>query len=187
MGLKQAYSLIRQKSRCSVRLRCKTRSKLFFRGVLLQSSVPRFTRTRKCEEQFFTSAAVLLMEVSKTLLCLGIILCTERTRCVQTFSTSRFPSKLFANILGRPLDTLKTSIPAIAYSLQNNLLYVGVSHLDAATFSVGFIPDENAVGCFAAQSADSCRVLGNNAWTKTRHLAVVCANSALLRCLIGTN
>ena len=33
-------------------------------------------------------------------------------------------------------DTLKMSIPAIVYMLQNNLQYVAVSNLEAAVFQV---------------------------------------------------
>lgn len=41
-------------------------------------------------------------------------------------------------IVKHPMDTLKVCVPAIIYTLQNNLLYVAVSNLSAATFMVTF-------------------------------------------------
>ena len=37
-------------------------------------------------------------------------------------------------------DTLKMSVPAIVYMIQNNLQYVAVSNLEAAVFQVLYIP-----------------------------------------------
>lgn len=41
-------------------------------------------------------------------------------------------------IYDQPLDTLKVCLPAMLYTLQNNLFYIAASHLDAATFMVIF-------------------------------------------------
>lgn len=39
-------------------------------------------------------------------------------------------------IIKQPLDTLKVCVPSMVYVVQNNLLYVAASHLDAATYQV---------------------------------------------------
>lgn len=45
-------------------------------------------------------------------------------------------SILRQEILHKPVETLKLAIPSGIYTLQNNLLYVALSNLDAATYQV---------------------------------------------------
>lgn len=39
-------------------------------------------------------------------------------------------------VLGKPWDTLQLSVPSFLYTIQNNLQYVALTNLDAATFQV---------------------------------------------------
>jgi len=41
-------------------------------------------------------------------------------------------------IWNNKLDSLKTGIPALLYTIQNNLIYLAISNLDAAVFQVTF-------------------------------------------------
>lgn len=41
-------------------------------------------------------------------------------------------------ILNKPVELVKLAIPAGIYTLQNNLLYVALSNLDAATYQVTY-------------------------------------------------
>ena len=43
---------------------------------------------------------------------------------------------LRAEILGNHIDTLKCAVPAVAYTIQSNLMFVALARLDAPTFQV---------------------------------------------------
>lgn len=45
-------------------------------------------------------------------------------------------SVLRGEIVNKPVETMKLAIPAGIYTLQNNLLYIALSNLDAATYQV---------------------------------------------------
>ncbi|KAK3103338.1 hypothetical protein FSP39_018602 [Pinctada imbricata] len=80
---------------------------------------------------FMSTTAVIMSEVLKVIACLVIILHQEG-------SISKWLKHLHENIIQQPLDCLKISVPSILYMLQNNLLFVAVSNLDAAVFQVTY-------------------------------------------------
>lgn len=47
-----------------------------------------------------------------------------------------FTKVIRQEIINSPMDCLKLAIPAGLYTLQNNLLFLALSHLDAATYQV---------------------------------------------------
>ena len=47
-------------------------------------------------------------------------------------------SHMHDEIIKKPIETLKVAVPAFIYTLQNNLLYIAVSNLPAATFQGKF-------------------------------------------------
>lgn len=80
---------------------------------------------------YYFSTAVASMEVLKFLTCLLVVLQQQRGlvgwyRCLRD------------EVLSQPLELLKLSVPSLLYTVQNNLLYFALSHLDAATFQVGY-------------------------------------------------
>lgn len=52
------------------------------------------------------------------------------------YSLRALNSILRKEILHKPIETLKLAIPSGIYTLQNNLLYLALSNLDAATYQV---------------------------------------------------
>lgn len=52
------------------------------------------------------------------------------------FSVRALNRVLNEEILNKPMETLKLAIPSGIYTLQNNLLYIALSNLDAATYQV---------------------------------------------------
>lgn len=92
--------------------------------------VMRYTRTRK-GDMYFATTAVVLSEGLKVLTSLMIL-------AVQEGTFIKLMCYLRDNIWRQPLDCLKVSVPAFIYTLQNNLLYIALSNLDAATFQVSY-------------------------------------------------
>lgn len=45
---------------------------------------------------------------------------------------------LYTNIIGDPVTTMKVAVPSLVYVIQNNLQYLAISNLDAATFQVTY-------------------------------------------------
>lgn len=83
-------------------------------------------------DRFFTTSAVIMAEVLKVLTCLLIILLQKRCSLKQTALL------LFDSIVVQYKDTLKLAVPSLIYTLQNNLQYVAISNLPAATFQVTY-------------------------------------------------
>ena len=70
-----------------------------------------------------------MSEVVKLITCLFLVLNDEK-------SFSKFLTSLDTTIVKQPKDTLKVCVPSLVYVIQNNLLYVSASNLDAATYQV---------------------------------------------------
>uniref|UniRef100_A0A915D8V2 UDP-galactose transporter n=1 Tax=Ditylenchus dipsaci TaxID=166011 RepID=A0A915D8V2_9BILA len=79
--------------------------------ILLMS----YTRSRHVSEIYYPSVAVLFTELVKFAICLLMV---------------------FKDFVMRPRDTLKVCIPTMLYVFQNNILYVGASHLSATAFMI---------------------------------------------------
>jgi len=88
----------------------------------------RYVRTT-AGPRFINSTAVINSEIQKTILSILLVINEERN-VVQGFKL------IYTKIICQPYDTFKTGIPALLYTLQNNLLFVAISNLDAATFQV---------------------------------------------------
>ncbi|RHZ78790.1 hypothetical protein Glove_156g11 [Diversispora epigaea] len=93
----------------------------------------RYSRIRQKpgENMYIASTAVYLAEVVKIIACLAVILYQKK-------SVERFWYVVNKEIFGQPRETLKMFIPSALYALQNNLLYVALSNLEAATFQVTY-------------------------------------------------
>nr|CAG4651972.1 EOG090X098P [Triops cancriformis] len=103
---------------------------LTLQNALLGLSM-RYARTRT-GDMFLSSTAVLMSELVKLIACLGLVYREEGN------NVQRWVTALHRTIIQQPLDTLKVCVPSLVYVIQNNLLYVAASHLDAATYQVTY-------------------------------------------------
>ncbi|XP_061654321.1 solute carrier family 35 member A3b isoform X2 [Phyllopteryx taeniolatus] len=93
----------------------------------------RYSRTLKEDgPRYLASSAVVSAEVIK------ILVCTLLVFMENNFYVKAMNQQLKEEIVSKPLETMKLAIPAGIYTLQNNLLYVALSNLDAATYQVTY-------------------------------------------------
>jgi len=104
---------------------------LIFLVVQNSSSVlsMRYSRTLP-GPKFFTSTAVVMCELCKLFFAFLLVFPEDN------FDLRNVLARIRREIFGLPMDTLKLAIPAILYTVQNNLNFIAISHLDAATFQV---------------------------------------------------
>lgn len=78
---------------------------------------------------YFSSTAVFLAEVVKLLVTLVVIF-------FQCGNLREFVLFLINNLLTNPMATIKLSVPSVLYVIQNNLVYIAMTHLESTTFQV---------------------------------------------------
>ncbi|CAL8324511.1 unnamed protein product [Merluccius merluccius] len=83
-------------------------------------------------DRFFATSAVVMAEVLKVTTCLLIILVQKRG------NVKEMVVFLYESIVVQYRDTLKLAVPSLIYTLQNNLQYIAISNLPAATFQVTY-------------------------------------------------
>ncbi|KAK1746955.1 nucleotide-sugar transporter [Skeletonema marinoi] len=92
----------------------------------------RYSRTRHTGdgELYLASTAVFMMEVMKFCLCLGVVF--YQGNC----SVTALRSELYKHVWASPYDLIKLCVPSFLYTIQNNLLYLALTNLDAASYQV---------------------------------------------------
>lgn len=81
---------------------------------------------------YSTTSCVFFMEAVKVLVCLFIVFYEKN------FSVNAFSHTIYTSLFGAPVDTLKMLVPATIYAIQNNLLFIALSNLDAAVYQVTY-------------------------------------------------
>ncbi|KAI6184182.1 putative UDP-galactose translocator [Aphelenchoides bicaudatus] len=93
----------------------------------------RYSRTQVVEgPKYVSSTAVVAAEVVKLFTCIVVLLWNNSWRF------DAFYREIDQDIIQKPYDTLKVGVPALLYVIQNNLLFLALSALDAATYQVTY-------------------------------------------------
>ncbi|XP_071511997.1 UDP-N-acetylglucosamine transporter-like [Diadema antillarum] len=94
----------------------------------------RYSRTvQSGGHRYLSSTAVVLAEGMKICACVFLVFFQEGGRTIEGFL-----KVIKEEIIEKPVDSLKLAIPSGLYTLQNNLLFLALSHLDAATYQVTY-------------------------------------------------
>lgn len=109
----------------------------------------RYSRTKK-GEPYLSSTAIVASEFIKGLICVVLVwfengsstssraaLDGARLICIDC-SFNRMVRKLKEEIYQKPTETAKLAIPSGLYAIQNNLLFIALSYLNAATYQVTY-------------------------------------------------
>lgn len=91
----------------------------------------RYSRTHYEGKVYIASTSVFLAEVLKFVSCLCVVV------YINHFDVPGTMKLLYKEIIVKWWDTSKLAVPCILYTIQNNLLFIALSHLNAATFQVG--------------------------------------------------
>jgi UDP-sugar transporter A1/2/3 len=90
----------------------------------------RYSRTRQNDQEhplYLASTAVFFMEGTKLIICLLVLAVQARGQVL---------TQLRQHVIDSPGEMAKLCIPSLLYTVQNNLLYLALTNLDAATYQV---------------------------------------------------
>lgn len=88
----------------------------------------RYSRTRQ-GPMFIASTAVMMTEILKLIASICFVY-------LEHHNIRACCKDLYNRVIANAMDTFKMLVPSLVYVVQNNLLYVSASHLDAATYQV---------------------------------------------------
>lgn len=95
-------------------------------GLLLASA------SQRQETRYLNSTAVTLSEVIKVVVSVIGIAATER------LMLGGLLRAVYQTLLKEPQQLLKVAVPALLYTIQNNVIYASLAHLDAVTFQITY-------------------------------------------------
>ena len=115
---------------------CQIRN-LVLGGLLLQTTsivlLMRYSKTRLDGghgHKYLASVAVLMAECLKLPFCLAM--------CARVTGLAGFADLIRTEVVANWRDTLKCSVPAVAYTAQSNLLFIALANLDAPIYQVSY-------------------------------------------------
>jgi UDP-galactose transporter len=82
-------------------------------------------------DMFFSTTAIVCQELIKMVVA-AVLLYAE------TFDFTDFKNAINQQIINNKVDSIKTGVPALLFTIQTNLVYLAISNLDAAVFQVTF-------------------------------------------------
>mgnify|MGYP006133641095 FL=1 len=85
---------------------------------------------RSTEAKFVNSTAVTVSEALKVAISVLMIWAAQRSS-----SLGELLATVSTTLFGNPAELLKICVPALLYTIQNNIIYVALNHIDAVTYA----------------------------------------------------
>ncbi|CAF0773904.1 unnamed protein product [Didymodactylos carnosus] len=93
----------------------------------------RYSRTIQTKtDRYLSSTAIVTAEFLKALMCIVLVWLEQERSLIRLIKT------LHDEIYCKPVETFKLAIPSGLYAIQNNLLFIALSYLNAATYQVTY-------------------------------------------------
>ena len=91
----------------------------------------RYSRTVSVDGlKYLPTTAVVMAELLKLVVC--VVMVWQGTQ----WDLPRAVAQLYTELVQKRSEIVKIAVPSILYTVQNNLLYLALTYLDAATFQV---------------------------------------------------
>jgi len=100
--------------------------------IVMTVTVMRYSRISAEGKPYISSSVVVLSEFLKVFL--ATILVTKDNG----FSWSAAKREIYSEVVVKRKETLKMAVPATLYAIQNNLLFIALSHLDSAVYQITY-------------------------------------------------
>ena len=91
-----------------------------------------------CEHFYFSYYLSIIKKYILHFVFICVFVCVNEWMNVSFITLLMLVLHFKDEVFSQPLEILKLSVPSFLYTVQNNLLYYALSHLDAATFQVGY-------------------------------------------------
>eukprot|EP00299_Pterocystis_sp_00344_P014795 c7350_g1_i1.p1 GENE.c7350_g1_i1~~c7350_g1_i1.p1 ORF type:complete len:331 (-),score=81.32 c7350_g1_i1:138-1094(-) len=114
----------------------------------------RYSRTME-GPRYLSSTAVAMMEIAKFVTCVLVV-------AIQSRSIRQFSTTIKEEIIDKPFDFVRLSIPSLLYTVQNNLLFLALTNLDAVVYQMCYQLKILTTAVFSVWMLD--RTLGPMKW-----------------------
>ena len=114
-------------------------------GLVLLMRYSRTLPREPGQPLYLASTAVFVMEMMKFLICCVVIMYQSEGDLI---------GELNRHVIHAPMEVAKLCVPSLLYCVQNNLLYLALTNLDAATYQVCYQVSNTRISFLVEESPE---------------------------------